>query len=159
MNFRALLIEFDVQENRTGRAIEREEIEQVGDIDIDHISKRDHGRKTNTMRRRPFDQAGGDGAGLRSQSKSPRRGIRAAKLALSLARDDTMPRQLGPTSLRPVARAAFSQASASEPAPWPRPAVMMIAAPAPFSPANFTMPGTERGGVAITSRSGAAGSS
>ena len=70
--------------------------------------------------------------------------MRAAKLALSLARDDTTPRQLGPTSLRPVARAAFSQASAREPAPCPRPAVMMIAAAAPFSPANFTMPGTEQ---------------
>ena len=86
-------------------------------------------------------------------------GMRAAKLALSLARDDTKPRQLGPTSLRPVARAAFSQASASEPAPCPRPAVMMIAAAAPFSPAIFTMPETERGGVAITTRSGGAGRS
>ena len=88
-----------------------------------------------------------------------KQGVTPRKLALSLARDDTRPKQLGPTSLRPVARAAFSQASASEPVPWPRPAVMMIAAPTPFSPANFTMPGTEPGGVAITRRSGGAGRS
>ena len=70
-----------------------------------------------------------------------------------------MPRQFGPTSLRPVARAAFSQPSASEPVPCPRPAVMMIAAAAPFSPAAFTMPGTDCGGVAITTRSGGVGRS
>ena len=39
---------FDVEENRTGRAIEREEIEQVAEIDIDDVSKRDHGRKADT---------------------------------------------------------------------------------------------------------------
>ena len=51
MNLRALVIEFDVQKNRTGRAIEREEIEQVAEIDIDHVSKRDDGRKTDAVRR------------------------------------------------------------------------------------------------------------
>ena len=58
-----------VQENRTGRPIEREEIEQVTEIDIDHVSKRDDSRKPDTMHRRPFDQARGDGAGLRYQSE------------------------------------------------------------------------------------------
>ena len=47
-----------------------------------------------------------------TRARSPVGGMRAAKLALSLARDDNTPRQLGPTSLRPVARAAFSQPSA-----------------------------------------------
>ena len=61
--------ELHVQENRTGRPIEREEVEQVTEIDIDHVSKRDDSRKTDTMHRRPFDQARGDGAGLRYQSE------------------------------------------------------------------------------------------
>ena len=94
-----------------------------------------------------------------TRARSPVGGMRAAKLALSLAREDNTPRQLGPTSLRPVARAAFSQPSASEPAPCPRPAVMMIAAAAPLSPAVFTMPGTACGGAAITTRSGGVGRS
>jgi hypothetical protein len=77
-----------------------------------------------------------------TRASAPAGGMRAAKLALSLARDDNTPRQFGPTSLRPVARAAFSQASASEPSPWPSPAVMMMAVAAPCSPAAAMMPGT-----------------
>src|SRR5262245_31663890 len=90
-----------------------------------------------------------------TRASSPAGGMRAAKLALSLAREVKTRRQFGPPSLSPVARAAFSQASASEPSPCPSPAVMMIAVATPFSPAAATMPGTDGGGVAITSRSGA----
>jgi CBS domain-containing protein len=43
--------------------------------------------------------------------------VALAKLPLSLARADNTPRQFGPTNLRPVACAAFSHASASEPSP------------------------------------------
>ena len=59
----------DVEQNRAGRAIEREEIEQVAEIDIDLVAERDHRRKTDPVRRRPFDQARGDGAGLRDQGE------------------------------------------------------------------------------------------
>ena len=81
-----------------------------------------------------------------TRARSPTGGMRAAKLALSFARGARMPRQFGPTSLRPVTRAAFSQASASEPVPCPSPAVMMIAVAVPLSPAAATMPGTAGGG-------------
>jgi hypothetical protein len=94
-----------------------------------------------------------------TRARSPVGGMRAAKLALSLARAESTPRQFGPMSRRPVARAARSQACASEPSPWPSPAVMMMALAAPFSPAAVTMPGNDCGGVAITMRSGACGSS
>ena len=50
-------------------------------------------------------------------ARSPLRGICAAKLALSLARGASTPRQLGPTRRMPCARAACRAASASEPGP------------------------------------------
>ena len=65
------------------------------------------------------------------------------------------PRQFGPTSRRPVARAARSQLSANDPAPCPSPAVITIAVATPFSPDAATIPGTEGAGAAMTSRSGA----
>jgi hypothetical protein len=157
--FARVVDRLDVKQNRPSRAVEREKIEQVAEIDVDLVPERDGRRETDVMRCRPLDKAGGDGTGLRDEASSPAGGMRAAKLALSLARDDKTPRQFGPTSLRPLARAAFSQASASEPSPCPRPAVMMIAVATPFSPAAATMPGTDRGGAAITMRSGACRSS
>ena len=60
---------FDVKKNRAGRAIEREEVEQVAEIDVDLVSERHDCRKTDAMRRRPFDQACGDGAGLRDEGE------------------------------------------------------------------------------------------
>ena len=58
-------------------------------------------------------------------------------------------------SLMPWARALRSAAAASEPEPWPSPAVMMIAAAAPFAPAAATMSGTVVGGVVMITTSGA----
>src|SRR6266700_1145914 len=72
------------------------------------------------------------------RARSPDFGVLAAKLALSLAPGTKTPRQLGPTRRRPFARAACSQASATEPAPWPSPAVMMMAAAGPLAPAAAT---------------------
>jgi hypothetical protein len=92
-------------------------------------------------------------------AKSPGSGIRAAKVALNWACGAITPRQFGPTSRKPVARAAFSQLSAREPGPRPRPAVMMIAAGTPFSPAAETMAGTVWGGAVTTMTSGACGKS
>ena len=60
-------------------------------------------------------------------ARSPVRGMEAAKLALSFEGGASTPRQLGPTSRRPLARAACSLASASDPGPWPRPELMMMA--------------------------------
>ena len=67
--FARIVDRLHVQENRTCRSIEREEVEQVAEIDVDHVSKRDHRREPDTVHRRPFDQARGDGAGLRHQSE------------------------------------------------------------------------------------------
>ena len=54
----------DVQKDRPRHAVEREEIEQVGEVDVDLVSKRDDRREADTVRRRPFDQARSDRAGL-----------------------------------------------------------------------------------------------
>src|SRR6266567_1478854 len=55
-----------------------------------------------------------------TSARSPRRGIRVAKLALKFAAGAITPRQFGPTIRRPFPRAARSAASASEPLPCPR---------------------------------------
>src|SRR5450755_405528 len=75
-------------------------------------------------------------------AKSPRRADLAAKVALNFAGGTITPRQFGPTRRRPLARAAFSHACATEPGPCPRPAVMMMAAAAPLFAAWATTAGT-----------------
>ena len=59
----------DVEEDRTGRAIQRKEIEQVAEIDVDLVSQRDGCGETDAVRCRPFDQACRDGARLRHEGE------------------------------------------------------------------------------------------
>src|SRR5512132_10507 len=92
-------------------------------------------------------------------AKSPGEGKLAAKLALSFRPGTRTPRQLGPTSRTPFARAAHSAASDSDRGPWPKPAVRMIAAAQPLDPTAAINSGTLAGGVAIIARSGVTGRS
>src|SRR5262249_1005443 len=62
--FARVVDRLDVEENCPGRAIEREEIEQVAEIDVDLVPERDGRREADVVRRRPLDEARGDGAGL-----------------------------------------------------------------------------------------------
>ena len=68
-------------------------------------------------------------------ARFPAHGMCAEKLAFKLAPGIMMPRQFGPISRMPYFCAARSAASASEPSPWPRPAVMIRAPAAPSLPA------------------------
>jgi hypothetical protein len=90
-------------------------------------------------------------------ARFPAIGICAAKLALRWAPGIIMPKQLGPTSRIPYLCAARSVASASDPAAWPGPAVMMSAPAAPRFPASSMISGTARAGAVITTSSGANG--
>jgi len=62
--FARVVDRLDVKQNRPGRAIEREEIEQVAEIDVDLVSERDGRRETDVVRCRPLDKARRYGAGL-----------------------------------------------------------------------------------------------
>jgi hypothetical protein len=65
--FARVVDRLDVEQNRPGRAIEREEIEQVAEIDVDLVSERDGRRETDVVRCRPLDEPRGNGAGLRDE--------------------------------------------------------------------------------------------
>ena len=139
-------------------AIQREMVEQIAEIDVDTVADRDDGGKADAA-------AGGPFAPVRPQSRRIARSARdrrpaaaaAAKLALSFAPGTSTPRQLGPTRRMPAARAVCSQSSASEPGPWPSPAVMMMPAAVPLRAAAATASGTAAGGTAMTTTSGASG--
>ena len=65
--------QFDVEQNRAGVPIHGEEIEQVGEINVDAVAERNHGRKSDAANRGPLHQPGGDGARLRNQREIARR--------------------------------------------------------------------------------------
>ena len=96
--------------------VQREIVEQIGEIDVELIADRDDAGEADRALRRPIDHARRDRAGLRDQREIARAGMCAAKLALRLTPGIMTPRQLGPISRMPYLRAARSAASASEPA-------------------------------------------
>src|ERR1700730_16394408 len=87
-------------------------------------------------------------------ARFPAHGTCAAKLALRVTPGIMMPRQFGPISLIPYFCAARSAASASEPAPWPSPAVIIRAPAAPRAPACSMRLGTAVAGAVITNQFG-----
>ena len=60
-----VLDRFDVEQNGVRLSIEREVIEQIGDVDVELVADRYDAGKADRALRRPVDHAGGDGAGLR----------------------------------------------------------------------------------------------
>ncbi len=67
-----VLDQFDVEQNRPRTPIHGEEIQQIGQIDVDTVADGHHGGKPNVANRRPFHQSGRNRAGLRDQRKVPR---------------------------------------------------------------------------------------
>ena len=51
------------------RAVGREQVEQIAEIDVDLIADRNHRGEADRALRRPFDHAGDDGAGLRDDGE------------------------------------------------------------------------------------------
>ena len=88
-------------------------------------------------------------------ARFPIAGMCAEKLALRFTPGIMMPRQLGPISRIPYFCAARSAASASDPAPWPSPALTMITPAAPQRPASSIRPGIAVAGAVTTTSSGA----
>ena len=67
-----ILDRLDVKQDGLGLFIQREVIEQIGDIDIELVADRDDAGKANGTLRRPIHHAGGNGAGLRDQRQISR---------------------------------------------------------------------------------------
>ncbi len=65
--FARVLDRLDVEQDRVRLLIQREVIEQIGDIDVELIADRHDPGKTDRALRRPVHHAGGDGARLRDQ--------------------------------------------------------------------------------------------
>ena len=61
--------QLDVEQNGPRAAIDGEIVEQIAEIDIDLVAERDHRRESDRAFRGPFDQARGDGSGLRDQGE------------------------------------------------------------------------------------------
>ena len=78
----------DVQEDRARAAIEGEEIEQVAEIDVDLISKRDDRRESDAPACRPFDESCNDGARLRHQREIAGLRISRGKAGIEMGAGD-----------------------------------------------------------------------
>ena len=65
MNFRASLIDFDIEDDRARGAVQREQVKQIAYINVDLVADRNNGRKADRPPRRPFDHSRRDGARLR----------------------------------------------------------------------------------------------
>ena len=75
---------FDVEQNGAGCAIHGEVIEKVGKIDVDAVADRDYRGKSNSLRRRPFDQSRSNGAGLGDKREIAGRRHRGRKARVEL---------------------------------------------------------------------------
>ena len=67
-----ILDRLDVKQDGVGFFVQREVIEQIGDIDVELIANRDDAGKTNGPLCRPVHHARGNGAGLRDQRQISR---------------------------------------------------------------------------------------
>ena len=70
--FAGVLDGLDIKQDGAGLDIEREIIQQVGDIDVELVADRDDPGKTHRALRRPVHHAGGDRARLRNQRQISR---------------------------------------------------------------------------------------
>jgi hypothetical protein len=104
---------FDVEQNGARRPVQREVIEQIAEIDIDRIADGHYGGKADAVRRRPFDEPRGDGAGLRDQSQIAGARIRGGKAGIEVRARYQQAEAIGtdePQPLRPRdRRAAFGE--------------------------------------------------
>ena len=120
MNLRASLIVFDIKQDRAGAAIDGEIVEQIAEIDVDHVADRDHGGEADLALRAHSIRPAAMAPDCEISARSPSCGIRAAKLALSFDRRHQHAEAIWTDQPQAeAARAACSAASASEPRPWP----------------------------------------
>ena len=70
--FAGVLDRFDIEQDRAGLAVQREVIEQIGDIDVELIADRDDPGEADRALRRPVHHAGRNRAGLRDQRQISR---------------------------------------------------------------------------------------
>ena len=69
-----VLDRFDIEQDRACLAVQREIIEQIGDIDVELVADRNDPGKADRALRRPIHHACGNGAGLRDQRQISRAG-------------------------------------------------------------------------------------
>jgi hypothetical protein len=65
---------FDIEQNGAGHPVGGEMVEAIGEIDIRPIAEGDGRRQADAAAHGPFDERGGDRAGLRHESEVARRG-------------------------------------------------------------------------------------
>ena len=82
--FARLVDRFDVEKNRPGRAIERKEIDEIAEIDVDLVSQRNGGGEADAVHGRPFDQAGRNRARLRDEGEIAGRGHARGKAGIEV---------------------------------------------------------------------------
>ena len=72
----------DVEQDRARRAVEREVVEHVAEIDVAHVAERDDMREADAARRRPVEHGGGDRARLGDEGEvaGARREMREARI-------------------------------------------------------------------------------
>ena len=68
---------FDVEQDGAGRAVDREVVETIAEIDIDVIAERDHGGEAHVALRRPFHETGCNSTRLRNEGEVS--GVRAPR--------------------------------------------------------------------------------
>ena len=71
--FAGVLDRFDIEQNGPRLVVEREIIQQIGDIDVELIANRHDARKAYAALCRPVHHAGGNGARLRDQREISRK--------------------------------------------------------------------------------------
>ena len=67
-----VLDRFDIEQDGARLVVQREIIEQIGDIDVELVADRDDPGEADRALRRPIHHAGGDRAGLRDQRQISR---------------------------------------------------------------------------------------
>ena len=93
----------DVKQDGAGAAVDGEIVEQIAEIDIDLIAERDHRGEADRSLRRPFDEAGRDGSGLRDQRKVAALRHARCKAGVELDGRDDDPEAIGADEPQPVA--------------------------------------------------------
>ena len=121
--------------------IQREVIQEVGDIDVELVADRDDPGKAHRALRSPVHHAGGDRARLRDQRQISRDRHMRRETRVEVRAGHHHAKAIGtaPAACHICARPC-SVASAIDPAPWPSPAVMISAPAVPRLPASSTIP-------------------
>ncbi len=104
-----VLDRLDIEQNGSGQVVQREIVEQIGDIDVELIANGYDARKAHPALRRPVHHAGRNGARLGDQRQiSGNRRVRG-EACVEICAGIMTPRQLGPISRIPYLCAASAR--------------------------------------------------